>query len=96
MPAITPTADGVVIDVRVIPRASKPGLAGTRDQAVLVRIGAAPVDGAANAELVETLATAFGVPRRMVRLVSGERGRLKRVSIAGLSEAEAIARIMRA
>ena len=45
--------------VRVVPRASKAGVAGTRDHAILVRIAAAPVDGAANAELIETLARAL-------------------------------------
>ncbi len=86
---ITPTADGVVLVVRVVPRAARPGIAGTRDDAVLVRIGAAPVDGAANAELVEVLARAFDVPRRQVRLLSGERSRLKRVELSGVSEAQA-------
>lgn len=76
---------GVVIDVRVIPRAGRSGLAGTRDDAVLVRLGAAPVDGAANAELIETLARAFDVSRRQVTIVSGERARHKRVRVEGVT-----------
>ena len=81
---IETTADGIVISVRVIPRAGRSGLAGTREDAVLVRLGAAPVDGAANAELVEVLAAAFGVPRRDVLIVSGDRSRRKRVRIRGI------------
>src|SRR5258706_11368622 len=42
---------GVIISVRVIPRAGQAGLAGTRGDAILVRLQAPPVDGAANAEL---------------------------------------------
>lgn len=86
---IEPTPDGVVLSVRVVPRAGRAGLAGIRDDALLVRLGAAPVDGAANAELVETLAEAFGVPRRAVSIVSGGRARLKRVRIDGVSAAAA-------
>jgi uncharacterized protein len=73
------------IDVRVIPRASKSGIAGLRGDAVLVRLHAAPVDGAANAELIEVLAEAFNVPKRAVSIVSGERSRQKRVRIEGVT-----------
>ena len=56
---ITATTGGVLIDVRVIPRAKRSGLAGKRGDALLVRLQAPPVDGAANAELVEVLAAAL-------------------------------------
>jgi uncharacterized protein (TIGR00251 family) len=75
-----------IIDVRVIPRAGKSGIAGTRGNALLVRLNAPPVDGAANAELIEILADAFGVPRRCVEIVSGERSRQKRVRITGATK----------
>lgn len=82
---ITSSPDGVVIDVRVIPRAGKAGIAGTRNGAMLVRLNAPPVDGAANAELVEVLSDALGVPRRSVTLESGERSRSKRVRVVGIT-----------
>jgi uncharacterized protein len=74
-----------IIDVRVIPRAGKSGIAGMRGGALLVRLNAPPVDGAANAELIEVLADALGVPKRSVSIVSGERSRLKRVRIEGVT-----------
>lgn len=86
---IEPADGGVLLAVRVVPRAGRSGLAGIRDDAALVRLGAAPVDGAANAQLVEMLATVFGVPRRQVTIVSGERTRHKRVRILGVT-AEAV------
>ena len=43
-PVITPAPGGVLIDVHVLPRASRAGLAGTRGNAVLVRLNAPPVD----------------------------------------------------
>jgi uncharacterized protein (TIGR00251 family) len=81
---IASTPEGVVIDVRVIPRAAKSGIAGTREDALLVRLHAPPVEGAANAELIEIIAKALGVPRRSVTIVSGERNRLKRVRVSGI------------
>jgi len=81
--------DGVVIAVRVVPRAGRSGIAGTRDGALLVRLNAAPVEGAANAELIEVIAKALDVPRRAVTIASGERSRQKRVRVAGISVEQA-------
>ena len=71
----------IQLTIRVVPRASKPGIAGTREGALLVRLQSAPVEGAANAELIEVIAKAFGVARRDVSMVSGQRSKLKRVAI---------------
>jgi len=74
----------VVLDVRVIPRSPRTRVDGRRGGAILIRLAAAPVDGAANDALLRYLAEAVGVPRRSVRLVSGDRSRDKKVGIAGL------------
>ena len=84
-----PTSGGVLFDVRVIPRAGHSGIAGTRDNALLVRLNAPPVEGAANAELVAVIAKALGVPKRSVTIDSGERSRLKRICVMGVSVDEA-------
>jgi hypothetical protein len=90
---IASSPDGVVIDVRVIPRAAKAGVAGTREDAVLVRLHAPPVDGAANAELIDILSHALGVPRRAIAIAAGERTRRKRVAVAGITADEARRRL---
>ena len=82
---ITSSADGAIVDIRVIPRAGRSAIAGTRDDAILVRLNAPPVDGAANAELIELLATALAIPKRSIVIVAGERSRRKRVCITGRS-----------
>jgi uncharacterized protein (TIGR00251 family) len=91
---IQSTRDGVLIDVRVITRAGKSGLAGPRGNALLVRLQAPPVEGAANAELVDLLSSALGVPRRVVTIVSGERSRQKRVRVEGIDAATASSRLL--
>jgi uncharacterized protein (TIGR00251 family) len=62
-------------------------MAGVRDGALLVRLAAPPVEGAANAALVEFLSEALGVPRRAVVVRSGERSRRKRITVAGVTAA---------
>lgn len=81
---ITAAPDGITIKVRVIPRAAKSGLAGTRDDAILVRLNAPPVEGAANDELVRVLSDLLGVPKRAVAIMAGERARSKIVRITGI------------
>jgi uncharacterized protein (TIGR00251 family) len=81
--------------VRVIPRASRTGLAGIRDGRLLVRLTAPPVEGAANQALVRALATAFDIPRRAVRIVSGEHARQKSVLLEGVTPEALFARLPR-
>ena len=69
------------LTVRVIPRSSKPGIAGIRDGALLVRLQSPPVEGAANDELIQVIARTFGAARRDVEIVAGARSRLKRVAV---------------
>ena len=79
--------------VRVVPRASKSQIVGEHDGALRVRIAAPPVDGAANAELIITLAKAFRVPRSAVEITGGHSSKLKQVTVIGTS-VEALACIL--
>ena len=85
--------DGAVIDIRVIPRAGKTMIAGTRDNALLIRLAAAPVDGAANTALIALLAAALDVPKRSIIVTAGEKSRHKTVKVLGRSAAFVRARL---
>jgi uncharacterized protein (TIGR00251 family) len=89
MAIIEPAADGICLNVRVIARARKTELAGTRDDALLVRLNAPPVDGAANDELVAFIASILNLPRRNVAIQSGARSRHKRLRVTGIEPAAA-------
>jgi uncharacterized protein (TIGR00251 family) len=80
---IKETSTGIEIAVRVLPRARKTAIAGTRGDALLVRLAAPPVDGAANAALVELLARSLHVPPSAIHILTGDRSRNKRVAVAG-------------
>ena len=70
----------------MIPRSPRSRVDGMRGAAVLIRLAAPPVDGAANDALIAFLSSALHVPRRAVHIVSGDRGRQKRVAIAGVTQ----------
>ena len=77
------------MSVRAQPRSSRAGVDGVVCDALRVRVRAAPVDGKANREIVETLADAFGVPKRDVVFKSGETAKTKRLLIRGATAAKA-------
>jgi uncharacterized protein len=88
-------AGALRISVRVQPRAARSEIAGVHGDALKVRVAAAPVDGAANAALVEVLADALGVSRRCVRVVAGASSRSKVVEIENV-DVENVRRLARA
>ena len=79
-----------LLTVRVTPRAGRSAVAGVRDGILLIKLAAAPVDGAANDTLVALLSEVLHIPKRSIRIKSGERSRTKVVEIDGVSDAEAL------
>lgn len=77
-----------------MPRAPRTRVDGMRGGAILVRLAAAPVDGAANDALVAFLSEALGLSHRHVRIIAGEKSCDKRVAIEGLEPAAALARLL--
>lgn len=90
---VTDVAGGSVLTVRVTPRAGHTSIAGVRGGRLLVRLAAAPVEGAANEALVRLLAGMLEIPNSRIRLISGERSRQKRVRVAGVCAADVTARL---
>ena len=83
----------LTLRVRVQPRAARNGLAGQREGALVVRLTAPPVEGAANKALTRLLGRALGVAPSAVRIVGGAGARQKRVSVAGIDAATARERL---
>lgn len=77
----------LTLDIQVVPRASRVAVGPAVGDRLRVAVTAPPVDGAANAAVVEALAEAFGVRRGSVTIVRGETGRRKTVRVAGATRA---------
>ena len=82
----------IVFTVRVVPRASKSEIVGAHGETLKMRIAAPPVDGAANEELIKTLAKYFEVPRSSIEIVNGATSKTKQVRITN-GNAEKLRRI---
>jgi hypothetical protein len=84
------------ITVRLQPRASRDEVLGWNEEGALrVRVKAPPVDGAANAALIQLLAKQLGTAKSNVSLVSGATARNKIIEIVGVSAAELRSRLIR-
>ncbi len=82
------TEKGLIVTVRVVPRASKDEIAGPiGNEALKVRIQAPPLEGRANTYLIKYLARLWNIPRSNLEILSGEKGRNKRLLISGPSDA---------
>lgn len=82
---ISEKGDASAFRVRVVPRASRTEIAGEIDGALKVRVASAPVDGAANEELIRYLSKFFGVSRGAVTIAGGQTSKNKLISISGIS-----------
>lgn len=83
----------MILAVRVIPRSPRSKIDGRRGDAILVRLAAPPVEGAANDALIELLSREFHVPKRDITILSGHASRDKRVEIVGVPETDIQARL---
>jgi uncharacterized protein len=83
---VSSASSRVRFSVRVQPRSSRNEIVGVHGDALKIRLTAAPVDGAANDELIHFLSDIFAVRRQAIRIVVGESSRSKIVEIDGITE----------
>jgi len=90
----TPHSDpDALIPVRVQPRASRNELVGWREDALVIRLAAPPVEGSANRACLKFLAEILDVAASRLSLEAGEKSRDKRFRVAGLTSEAARAKI---
>ena len=78
------TKEGVILPVKVVPRASKNSIAGWENDELKVRLNAVPEKGEANEELIAFLAKTWKIPKSSLTIHSGETSRHKKLLIRGM------------
>ncbi|MFY9748798.1 MAG: DUF167 domain-containing protein [Acidobacteriaceae bacterium] len=86
------TREGARFQVRVTPRASRTAIVGVmgegEDAALKIALHAPPVEGRANAALIEFLSDSLGTPRSAIEIAAGQHGRSKTIIVHERSAAE--------
>jgi len=86
---------GVLVAVRVQPRASRDEVVGEMQGALKVRLQAPAVENRANDALCEYLAALLKTPKSAVRILSGDRSRIKRIEIRGVTKQQVLGLLTR-
>jgi len=76
----------VTIDILVQPRASRAKIGPMHDGRIKIAVTAPPVDGEANAAVIELLASRLGIARGNIEVVAGASSRRKTIRIANVTE----------
>jgi uncharacterized protein (TIGR00251 family) len=87
------SGEGLVLQLHIQPGAKRTELVGSHGDALKIRLAAPPVDGRANAALLDFLAGRLGLPGRDLRLIAGDTSRRKRVAVSGLPAAELLQKL---
>jgi len=82
---VTDAGDGATFDILVQPRASRAKIGPVHDGRLKIAVTSPPVEGEANAAVIELLAKALGVARGAVEVIAGQSSRRKTVRVTGAS-----------
>lgn len=82
------TKDGVILNIRLLPRSSRCEVAGIQDENLKIRITAPPVEGRANEECIRFLSDCLGVKRSRISIVAGHKSKNKKIAVSDLTEGE--------
>jgi uncharacterized protein len=88
--SIAETPNSVTFAVRVVPRSSRNQVIGVEGGALKIKLTAPPVEGAANAALIEFVAEWLGVRRSAVSIVSGDKARNKLVRVNDVTKEQVL------
>lgn len=73
----------VTITIYVVPRSSKSEIVGIYNDCLKIKLKAAPIDNAANEELINFLAEKLKIQKKNIGIISGTRQKKKVVSVTG-------------
>ena len=85
MSMLKESKEGVILPIKVVPRAAKNAIVGWENEELKVRLNAVPEKGEANEELIAFLAKTWKIPKSSFSILSGETSRHKRLLIRGMT-----------
>lgn len=80
----TKGSDWTKISVKVHPRSGRDGVSALDDEAIHIKLRAAPTDGKANEALIEYLAGKLDVKKSDIAILHGHTGRNKIIGFRGI------------
>jgi len=90
---LRPQSDGVLLSVKLQPRASADKIGEALGNELRIKVTAPPVDAAANEALIRLLAESLDCPPNKIELIRGHTSRHKLVKLFGFSLEEVLSKL---
>ena len=84
------TEEGIILPVRIQPRASKDEIAGEYNGALKIKLTSPPVEGEANRRCIEFLSKRFKIAKSQLEIIKGEKSKDKLIKIIGLKREDVL------
>ena len=88
------TTDGIVFNVKLVPNSSFSKVVDFTEEYVRIKISAPPIENKANKELIEFCSDLFDVNKSKLKIISGEKSKVKKVLIIGSKYSDIIQKLM--
>ncbi len=82
------TPEGLIFNVRIVPRSDRDEVVGVHGKSLKIRINAPPVDGKANDRLVRFLSAQLDIPVSGIQIIRGLTSREKQLLVVGVQSEE--------
>lgn len=83
MSSLRDTKEGMILPVKVIPRARKEEIVGWQEGRLKIKVCAPPDKGEANRAVIRLLSKTYTLPQYKIVLIKGETGRQKEFLLIG-------------
>ena len=86
--------NGVIIAVKLVPNSSFNKIVDYCSEFIRIKIFAPPIENKANKELIEFLSDCFKINRSKIKIISGDKSKLKKIFISDVDTNDVIQKIM--
>lgn len=91
---LTETTDGIIFCVKLVPNSSYSKVVDCTDEFVRIKISSPPVENRANKELIEFCSDLFKINKSKIKIISGEKSKIKKLLFSGVKSDEIIQKLM--
>lgn len=77
------TKHNCILTIYLQPSAKKSEIVGLHDGHIKIKVNSPPIDGKANEALILFLSEFLNIPKSTIKIISGEKSRIKKISIIG-------------
>ena len=91
---ILETTEGIVFSVKLVPNSSFSKVVDYTDDYIRIKISSPPIENRANKELIDFCSDLFDINKSKIKIVSGEKSKIKKVLLTGAKYSDVIQKLM--